>query len=196
MKIYWMKHLAVLCVCIACCINLDAQKLSHGLGTHLSISQYKKEVNPFWSLAYAARLNVHEKEDFSVSLDVPVTVGIMLEMHGFGGFMSEGESSENTRWLISVPLTANLNWGAGSIKNNPKKLGYFVGGGMGYFYDAGSMYYKDDKVINGIAATAQAGLRIGMGKKRRRNIEIKLTGWLPVQQTNVPHFGLGGMLNL
>lgn len=191
-----MKHLLLLLFGIVACINLNAQKLFHSFGAHLSVSQYKKEVNPFWCLVYAPRLNVHERDEFSVSLNLPITVGHQLEMPGFGEFMSDGESSDDTYWLISVPLVANLNWGAGSVKNSKKRLGYFLGGGMGYFYDEASMDYKDDKVIEGAAATLQTGLRIAMGKRRRKNIEIRLNYTLPVQQTNVPHFGLSGLIKL
>lgn len=109
--------------------------------------------------------------------------------------MSDGEDSDEDLWLISVPLLANLNWGAGSSGDSKKKIGYFVGGGAGYLYDGGSMYY-DDKKISGIAASIQSGIRIALGDNRRKNLELKLSYLLPLSQSDIPHYGLGALFKL
>lgn len=182
-------------ILLFCSISYS-QKVFNGVGPYFSFTEYKKVTRVFFGFTYSFRLNVYEKENFSVSLGVPLAAGFSLRDFPIGG---AGYTSQNAGfgnyYSLSIPLIANLNWGAGSSKSLSKKTGYFVGGGLGYFFDGASIYDHSGEIIRSLATSVNGGIRIATGKRKKKNIEFKLHLINPFQKMDVPHVGFSTIIN-
>ncbi|MBX3242061.1 MAG: hypothetical protein KIT80_13820 [Chitinophagaceae bacterium] len=169
---------------LICHFGIRAQKVLHGIGPGISFSLHKEKLENgvtndaavYTCFVYSPRVNLFEKTDFSVSAGLPVQAGATVLLSGdIKGF------------LMSVPAVINLNWGAGVTTRSMKKMGYFAGAGAGYLYRRAAEEGKFP-LVNGLAGTVNAGIRIGAGKYRNKNLEIKMNCILPVQD-NTPVWG-------
>lgn len=175
-----------------------SQKTFHGIGPHTSFTQHKKVTNVFFGVTYSLRINVYEQKDFSVSLGAPFFAGASLIdiPISIGGSMGMDDEGLGDNYSVSIPLIVSLNWGAGSGKSLSKKAGYFVGAGMGYLFDGASIDEQSGEVISSIAATVNGGLRIATGKRKKKNIELKLNITSPFQKMNVAQSGFSAIFNM
>ena len=155
---------------------------------------------------YFPRFNFVETEALSVSVGVPLVLGISATTGSssyydqYGNYYYNDNSSVG--FMINAPLIVNLNMGRGSTKDNTKKFGYFVGAGFGYHHgdflvDATDVYgysYVKSTSSNVYGPAANAGVRFGVGRKHR-NIEVRLSYMKGINE-NKPHiFGLAGGFN-
>ena len=92
--------------------------------------------------------------------------------------------------------------GRGSTKENRKRYGYFLGAGYGYHhgdfltdtYDPVTSSYINSYSSNTFGPAANAGVRIGVGKKHK-NIEIRLSYLKGLNESKPNVFGLAGAFN-
>jgi hypothetical protein len=158
-----------------------SQSFMHGAGINVFVATApggKASVNG--GLSYSPRFNFIEKNNMSVSIGVPFTVGVS------GSYSSDynsqyGSSTSNTlSVMFNAPLIINLNMGAGSTKTTESRFGYFVGGGFGYHYgtynlsdalDYGDNGYTVTK-LNTFGPVGNAGVRFAVGR-RTHNVEVR-----------------------
>ncbi len=176
-----MKRIFLLAViCLAGVQSLVAQRFTHGAGIGLfaEAGKDKTKSKSGFTLTYSPRLSFAETNRTSLSIGIPLIVGISGEYEGF--YEGEGNLEKSSlAYTIEVPLMFNLNIGAGSARGCKDKMGYFIG--AGYAYHAGSVYetpiggpgyrYRGFKSATGV--TANMGVRIAVGANRKRNIEIR-----------------------
>ena len=136
------------------------------------------------SLTYSPRFNFFEADKISVSVGVPLSIGLSEGGHDAYDSISGWNSTKSYFGVfVNAPVYFNFNFGRGATKHNTDKVGFFVGAGFGYYTAA---YVTDDTYGNGndhesVTSTGlalDAGVRLGVGRKqvkRPKNIEIRLT---------------------
>ncbi len=120
---------------------------------------------------YSPRFNFSESEDMSVSVGIPLSVGVSFSTSAYSSTYNDNVS---VGLVLNAPLIVNLNMGRGSTKENRDKFGYFVGAGFGYYHGDFVDSYDDTYSLNAFGPAANAGIRLGTGRKHR-NIEIRLS---------------------
>jgi len=121
---------------------------------------------------YSPRFNFIETENMSVAVGVPLSLGFTFSTSTYSNNYYNDNASVGV--VVNVPVIVSLNMGRGSTKENREKFGYFVGAGLGYHHGDFLDSYDDTYSINAFGPAANAGVRLGVGRKHR-NIEIRLS---------------------
>jgi len=163
----------------------------HGAGLTITVgvpSTYENIKTSFGvGIIYSPRINLYEKQNLSLSLGIPLSIGFS----GGASFnpTSNVSSDENTSFMLNAPLIVNLNLGSGATKDTKKRIGFFIGGGYG-FYNAsftsknsstalptGGYVLPSQNQTNNytiVGPVENIGMRFGVGKQYR-NIETKFS---------------------
>jgi hypothetical protein len=176
------------------------QTFMHGAGVTVLIGSAKGgDVSVAEGLTYNPRINFLETETLSVSVGIPITLGISAAYSTSYG--SDYYDAGSIGFVVNAPMMINLNVGRGSTKENVSRYGYFVGGGFGYHHGdfitlQGNDFdlYNTTKSTNTFGPCANAGFRIGVGR-RHRNIEVRLSYMKGVSKDKADIFGIGGAFN-
>ncbi|SFO76779.1 hypothetical protein SAMN05428949_6557 [Chitinophaga sp. YR627] len=180
-----MKKIFLLAAaCLACVYSVHAQRFIHGIGTGVFVDgSSKTETKVSSTLMYSIRMSFAETENTALSLGIPLSVGINgVDEYYYDSYTGE-YGYNNLGFMVNVPLLFNFNIGAGSAKGCQSRMGFFVGAGFSYHASsvdrtipAGYYDYIDYDDLHTTASTvgpaANIGLRIGVGAKKRHNIEI------------------------
>lgn len=150
---------------------------------------------------YTPRFNFFETDKLSVSVSIPLVVGISATTSTTYDQYGYYESS-SVGVMINAPLIVSLNLGRGSSKENRNKMGYFVGAGFGYhhgdfigdYYDPVTDDYYGNYSTNSYGPAANAGIRIGVGRKHK-NIEVRLSYMKGINENKPNVFGIAGLFN-
>jgi hypothetical protein len=179
-----------------------AQTFMHGAGTGTMITSMKNaETGVFGTLMYNPRFTVVENESSSVTVGIPLTVGISGS-YSYSSYYGE-ENSLN--YMINAPLMVNLNFGAGSSKDVENRFGFFLGGGFGvnngsyqvskYISENGyETYVEGNETITTFGPAANAGVRFAVGSGTH-NIEILLSYMKGLNSDKPNTFGIQGVFN-
>ena len=147
---------------------------------------------------YSPRFNFFETEKLSVSVGIPLSLGISASTSN--GYNSNGYYYDNSTvgFVFNAPLIVNLNMGRGSTKENRQKFGYFVGAGFGYhhgdFLTDDPSGYINSYTSNTFGPAANGGVRLGVGRKHK-NIEIRLSYMKGINENKPNIFALAGLFN-
>lgn len=199
-----MKKMMIL---LAVCFTANAafcQTFMHGAGVTVMVGSSKGgDVTTGEGLTYFPRVNFLETEALSVSVGIPLSIGVSSNS-SFKYSSSTGYDSNPLAigFVANVPLIINLNMGRGSTKENTDRYGYFVGAGFGYHRgdfittqtDNNGYNYTGTKSINSFGPAANAGFRIGVGRAHR-NIEIRLSYMKGLNENKTNVFGLAAAFN-
>jgi len=179
-----------------------SQTFTHGVGVAVFVTTAKGgNAAVAEGFTYSPRYNFLENEDFSLSVGVPLSVGIS------GSYSSNynsysGSTTDNTLgFMANIPLIVNFNFGAGS-SDNESRFGFFIGGGAAYHYgkynvDSVDTYgdgYTYQATINGIGPAGNVGVRFGVGRGTH-NVEAKLTYMKSLDNSKANIFGIGALFN-
>jgi len=186
---------------LALCLSMKtivAQSFMHGAGFSVLVGTSEGgEVSVGEGLTYSPRFNFIETEGLSLSVGIPLTLGISYstEYMSYGGYYNEGGS---VGFIVNVPLMLNLNMGRGSSTENTSKFGYFIGAGYGYHHgdflvDDLSGYLISESV-NATGPAANAGFRIGVGGGQK-NIEVRFSYMKGLNENRPNLFGVGCAFN-
>lgn len=151
-----------------------SQKLIHGIGTGLLVEKIRG-IDPELSFlfTYSPRINVSETQSMSLSLGIPLSIGI-------GGSFDQGYTGDYTAYTfwINTPLILNVNFGAGSTKQNKEKVGFFAGGGFAQQF---GLHTSGDYTVGNSSSTTSTygptgniGFRFAVGS-HQKNIETKMS---------------------
>ena len=149
---------------------------------------------------YFPRFNFLETESLSVSVGIPLSIGILATTSSTSDYY--GNYNSSIGFVINAPLIVNLNMGRGSTKDNRQKFGYFFGAGFGYhhgdflsdIYDSNTGTYISSYSYNTYGPAANAGVRLGVGRAYK-NIEIRLSYMKGLNESKPSIFGLAGAFN-
>ncbi|MEP7164453.1 MAG: hypothetical protein ABI741_07160 [Ferruginibacter sp.] len=148
---------------------------------------------------YSPRFNFVETEKLSVSVGIPLSIGISASTTGSYDYYTD-TYNESIGFVFNAPVVISLNMGRGSTNENRDKFGYFVGAGYGYHH--GSFISTDDYDQSGLTSsnennfgpTANAGLRFGVGRKHK-NIELRFSYFKGLNDKKPNIFGIAGLFN-
>ena len=184
-------------LCLAGVKASQAQHFTHGVGVGIFVEDAKRtEAKGSFSLTYSPRLSFAEEEKTSLSIGIPLNVGLSgsysyVFIDGYGYY------EENAlKYMINVPLMLNFNFGAGSVRGCEDRMGFFIGAGYAYhvgsvnehFFDQNGYEYKmpESNTKSSTGPAANIGMRIGVGYKKKRNIEIR-TSYMKGVSSYKPH---------
>jgi|GEM_PF-642118 len=105
-------------------------------------------------LSYFPRINVSEMDNASISVGIPLSVGVGLA----SDYTSNGKG---VYWNFDLPLVADYNIGCKSTPKNEKKFGGYVGAGFGYTYTSWSFDDKSSARANSFGPLIRGGFRFG-----------------------------------
>jgi hypothetical protein len=180
-----------------------SQSFMHGVGLDIFVTTAKNgNVAAAEGFTYNPRFNFIENEDYSLSVGVPLTIGLS------GSYSSSynsyyGSTTDNTlAFMAHIPVILNFNFGAGSSKDNEQRFGFFVGGGLGYYYgkynqdlvDPSGNDYTQQATINGVGPAGNIGIRIAVGRGTH-NVEAKLTFMKAMDDSKANIYGGGAAFN-
>lgn len=166
---------------ITCVAGLSAysQSFTHGVGSSLFLDKPKdQDMGVSAGLTYAPRFNFLERDEMSLSIGVPMTVGFSGSIGG--GSVSSGDR-DPLSLMLDAPLILNLNLGCGSSLESERGFGFFVGGGFGYHYgavndsrkDEYGISYNDKKKGSTMGPAGNVGVRFSVGAEAQ-SAEVKL----------------------
>jgi hypothetical protein len=177
------------------------QTFMHGAGLTILIGSAKGgDVSVGEGLTYFPRFNFLENETLSLSVGVPITLGVTASYNntydGYGSY-----SASAVGFVVNAPLMINLNMGRGSTKENESRHGFSVGAGFGYHHgdfitseNDGYNDYNTSTSTNTFGPAASAGYRIGVGR-RHKNIEVRFSYMKGVSKDKASIYGIGAMFN-
>ncbi len=186
--------------------NSFSQTFMHGAGITVIGSTSGKggntDIGFGEGFTYFPRINFVETEALSVSAGIPLVVGISATTSTTYDPYGYAYDNSSVGFVLNAPVIINLNMGRGSTKENTKKFGYFVGAGFGYHhgdfltdtYDPYTGTYVDSYSSNTFGPAANAGIRLGVGRKHR-NIEIRFSYMKGINGNKPNIFGLAGAFN-
>ena len=193
-----MKKITLLFALIFTATVGFCQSFMHGAGVTILVgSSQGGDVTVAEGFTYFPRFNFLETESLSVSVGIPLSVGVSAAYSA--GYSNSGGFSDQSSigFVVNAPLIINLNMGRGSTKDNRSKLGYFVGGGVGYhhgdFVTTGYGYTASES-INSFGPAANAGFRIGVGRAHK-NIEVRLSYMKGLNENKINLFGIACAFN-
>ncbi|MCF6407174.1 hypothetical protein L3C95_30035 [Chitinophaga filiformis] len=178
-----MKRIFLLAaIGLACVKSAEAQHFTHGLGVGIFVEDASiTDTKASFTFSYSPRFSFAETDKTSLSIGIPLNVGFSGSYNGV--YTSDGYYEDNTLgYMINVPVMFNFNIGAGSAKGCKDRMGFFIG--AGYAYHVGSVFeqvrddeygyvYTDSNTKSSTGLAANIGLRIGVGYKKKHNIEIR-----------------------
>ncbi len=202
-----MKKIILSATMLFFSLVIFSQTFMHGVGITIIGSTTAQGSNSDIGLGegftYFPRFNFVETESLSLSVGIPLCVGLSAtgsttyDPYGYG-------YTDNTSigFVLNAPLIINLNLGRGSTKENRKKMGYFFGAGFGYHhgdfltdrYDPVTNSYISSYTSNTYGPAGNAGIRIGVGRKHK-NIEVRLSYMKGINESKPNVFGVAGAFN-
>jgi hypothetical protein len=195
-----MKKLCFLIVLFFSITTGFAQSFMHGAGLSIFVataSGGSSAVNG--GFTYSPRFNFVEQDNLSVSVGIPLSVGLSGSYSSRYNSNSGSSTSNTLSVMADAPLVINLNMGCGSTKENESRFGYFIGGGFGYHYGT----YNLSDVLNGESVSTKfsatgpvgnAGIRFGVGRGSH-NIEVRFQYMKGLSDTKPNIFGVGSLFN-
>lgn len=160
-----------------------SQSFMHGAGVGIFVlTSPGSDPTGAFALSYSPRFNFVETGGMSLSVGVPINLGISGSYYAEYNSYYGGYENNTLKAFINAPAMFNLNVGAGSTKENESRFGFFFGGGYGLHYgDIGKTYVDDygyESVAKNYTASygpaGNAGVRIAVGS-HQKNIEIRLS---------------------
>lgn len=190
-----MKKISLLAIVCLSFTATFSQSFMHGAGIGIFVDDaVGADAHANGALTYSPRVNFLETETMSLSIGIPLSVGLSANYNsGYGG------ESGSLGFMVNTPLIVNINLGCGSTKENESRFGFFTGGGFGYYH--GSYYYTDtyygedmSSSINAYGPAANLGLRFGVGGGTK-NIEARLSYMKGIDVSKANIFGIGALFN-
>jgi hypothetical protein len=200
-----MKRIFLLAaVCLAGVKASQAQHFKHGAGVGIFVEDAATtDTKASFTLTYSPAFYFAETGRTSFSVGVPINVGLSGSYNATYN-SSYGWEEENTiGYMINVPVMFNFNIGAGAAAGCEDRMGFFIGAGYGYhlgsvdevYMDEYGYEYKNSNTRSSTGVAGNIGIRIGVGYKKRRNIEIRTSYMKGVTSYKPNVFGVNCLFN-
>ncbi|MFY0256186.1 hypothetical protein ACDQ55_19785 [Chitinophaga sp. 30R24] len=195
-----MKKIILLTFACISCFSAYSQRFMHGVGIIIFADNVtSSNTSTIGGLTYSTRFNFLEKDNMSISVGVPLNIGLGGRFSGDYNSSSDNSESNNLRFMFNLPVVFNLNFGRGSTRSAHNRFGFFAGAGYGYYYGSRNENYKDSQLreyntsykYNTTGPVANAGFRIGVGKTH--NLEVKLS-YMKGLNNNMPNIFSSGVI--
>jgi hypothetical protein len=142
--------------------GLRAQRFMQSAGASISIMHTHGSFDGFTQaldfvltdLTYFPRLNISSTDHSSISIGLPVSVGV--------GFASDYQSNgKGVYWGFDLPLVADYNIGCKSTPENHNKFGGYFGTGFGFTYTNWNFNGSSSAQANSYGPMIRGGFRFG-----------------------------------
>ena len=181
-----MKKIILLAVmCMAFVNAVFSQHFTHGIGGGFFVEEADyRESRVGFGFTYSPKFSFAETKKTSFSVGIPLTIGASASTDNYDDTYTYYGSyviQDAPAFMLRLPLVLNFNLGAGAVKGNRSKLGFFAGGGMAYLLGEVNNYVWDDngylhynhQTKSTVGPLGNIGMRIALGQRRRHNLEIK-----------------------
>lgn len=164
---------------LLCVHSVSSQEFAHGVGLGLWFNNgHDIRRNSTFVLIYSPRINVVSKDNYSISVGLPVRAGTITNYVYY--IKPYGEEVSGTNILVlNAAVMANYNFSAGASKSATKRVGYFGGIGFSGLYGSylESNFNKVSKQYDkfygyAFGPAANLGVRFANPRKRKRNVEV------------------------
>jgi len=184
-----MKGFIVSLVLFFTTVTALGQSFMHGAGfTMFVVSPRNGDVSVGEGFTYFPRFNFLETEALSLSAGIPLSVGLTVSSslyYSSNGYYDDG----SVGFIVNAPFITD-------------KMGYFIGAGYGFHHgdfiitetDSYGYPYDSFKSSNVYGPAANAGFRIGVGRKHR-NIEVRFSYMKGTNEDKPDIFGGGALFN-
>ncbi len=198
-----MKKYALLLVLSFPVTFAFSQSFSHGVGLSLFVTTEKNgNAAAGEGFTYSPRFNFIEQQDFSLSVGIPLTVGISGSYSANYNSYNGNSVDNSLGFMFNAPLILNFNMGAGSSKDNESRFGWYIGGGVGYHYgvynqDTTDIYgngYTQSVHMNAVGPVGNIGIRFAVGRGTH-NVEARLLYMKGMDVSKANIFGMGALFN-
>jgi hypothetical protein len=194
-----MKKVVVLLLVFISARISFAQTFMHGAGLGVCVSVINDaEVGVFYMFNYSPRVSFAEGDNFSVSLGVPIALGVS----GSYSYSSYYGESNSLGYMIKAPVMLDLNFGPGAHKETDSRFGGFIGGGFGLYHgnfysivvdDYYGDYYQYTNVTS-YGPAANAGFRFAVGRNQK-NIQVRFSYMKGLNDSKPSVFDIGAGFN-
>lgn len=203
-----MKKIMLLSLALFIAGASFSQTFMHGVGFSSYGLIFKNpggdyDADVYAGFSYSARFTVMEGENTSLSVGIPLNIGIGGS-YSYNSSSYYGSTTSNSlTYMINAPLMLDFNFGAGAHKETEKRFGLFVGAGAGLhqgnvyseYYDPYSgSYYEVKQNISALGVAANLGFRVAVGRKQK-NIETRISFMKGVNDVKPTIFSLGAAFN-
>jgi hypothetical protein len=203
-----MKKMALFSVALLVAAVSFSQTFMHGAGFSSYGLIFKNtsgdyDADVYGGFSYSARFTVMEGENTSLSVGIPLNIGIGGS-YSYNSSSYYGSSTSNSlTYMINAPLMLDFNFGAGAHKETEKRFGFFIGAGAGLhqgtvyteYYDSNAGYYYDIKQnISTFGIASNLGFRIAVGRNQK-NIETRISFMKGLNDFKPAIFSLGAAFN-
>jgi hypothetical protein len=201
-----MKKIVLALALLFTASTVFCQTFMHGVGITVIGSTTAKGSNSDIGFGegftYFPRFNFVETEALSVSVGIPLVVGVSATTSSSYDQYGYGYDNSSIGFVLNAPLIVNLNMGRGSTKENRQKFGYFFGAGFGFHhgdfltdtYDSNTGNYIGSYSSNTYGPAANAGIRLGVGRAHK-NIEVRFSYMKGINEAKPNIFGVAGAFN-
>jgi hypothetical protein len=200
-----MKKILLLAATFFSATGAFSQTFRHGAGLGYSVDKVElTDARVGVYFIYAPRIDFLENDRTSLSVALPLTVGGSFSGDYYNGTVYGSSYDNNTvNFYTNIPVMLNVNFGAGSSKENRSRFGGFVGGGFGYNYNASTEHVIYDEngnmqIVNMSGSTfgpaANGGFRIRTGRASK-NIEIRMYYFRGLNSPKLDLYQIGCLFN-
>lgn len=181
-----------------------SQTFRHGIGLSIQGGFLAKNDDAgvfFSALNYTPRFHFMEKENSSLSVGLPISVG--FGSYAYSDDFDDYDFEDDINFMINAPLMIDFNWGAGATRDTKKRFGLFAGAGAGFhygdfveeYYDPNDLYlYKRTRSVTSFGAAANIGMRFAVGR-RQKNVEIRFSYYEGLNRPRTNVLGAGAHFN-
>lgn len=203
-----MKKMVLLSVALFVAAVSFSQTFMHGVGFSSYGMIFKDEAGDYdadvyGGFSYSARFTIMEGENTSLSLGVPLNIGIGGSYSYSSSSYYGSTTSNSLTYMINAPLMFDFNFGAGAHKETEKRFGLFIGGGAGIHH--GTVYtdvfdpnyggfYEQRQTISTLGIAGNLGFRVAVGRNQK-NIETRISFMKGLSDYKPAIFSLGAAFN-
>ena len=171
--------------------GINAQSFMSSYGGTASIIQGKETSDgPYKSVLYQLcgtyfpRYNLSESDNSSISLGMPLSVGI-----------GQVNNADGVAFSVDVPLMGDYNFGCDAIPESESGLGGYLGAGFGYTCTSASSYFGSSN-LSSYGLMIHAGVRLIVSQKFSQSMSFGLFYKFGIEQEKFKTIGFNFLIDL
>lgn len=191
------KSILLVCLILALGVSNSMAQLYHSFGANISILSWNESQSSSnrstlmqTSFTYFPRLNILERDNSSVSVGVPLSLGI--------GIASEAYGDAGVVFAFDIPVVLDYNFGLRSNMDNENNFGGYLGAGFGYNRVSISESSYSDFNGSSYGPLFRGGVRIGSSNENwgGHGITVGVYYKIGLEKSKMTGFGFNVLYDL
>lgn len=191
------KIILFLCLFLALGVSNSMAQLYHSFGANISILSWNESQSSSnrstlmqTSFTYFPRLNILERDNSSVSVGVPLSLGI--------GIASDVYGDAGVVFAFDIPVVLDYNFGLRSNMDNENNFGGYLGAGFGYNRVSISKSSYSDFNGSSFGPLFRGGVRIGSSNENwgDHGITVGIYYKIGLEKSKMTGFGFNVLYDL